>query len=111
MDSWDLTTLDIEVHKPTVLRSDENAARAIAINLPAGDKLQDHEVHEHAWVVVVSGKVEIDAGGATETAGPGHVTHFDMHERHEVRAVEDSRFLLLLAPWTGPGRDAQGNRA
>ncbi len=111
MDSWDLTTLDIEVHKPQVLRSDADAARAIAINLPAGDKLQDHEVHEHAYVVIVSGEVEVDAGGSTTNGGPGSVFHFDPHERHEVRATSDARFLLLLAPWTGPGRDAEGNRA
>ena len=102
MDSWDLTTLDVEVHKPAVLRSDRGAARAIAINLPAGDLLQDHEVHEHAYLVVVSGELEIDHGGGTETAGPGFVAHWEPHERHEVRAKADSRFLLLLAPWPNP---------
>jgi quercetin dioxygenase-like cupin family protein len=112
MDSWDLTTLDIEVHKPQVLRSDADAARAIAINLPAGEALKDHEVHEHAYVVVVAGEVDVDnGGGSTQSGGPGAVFHFDPHERHEVRATSDARFLLLLAPWTGPGRDAQGNRA
>ena len=111
MDSWDLTTLDLEVHKPQVLRSDADAARAIAINLPAGEALSDHEVHEHAYVVVVSGTVEVEAGGQTTTGGPGFAAHFEPHERHEVRATEDARFLLLLAPWTGPGRDAEGNRA
>jgi quercetin dioxygenase-like cupin family protein len=111
MESWDLTTADIEVHKPQILRSDANAARAIAINLPAGDKLQEHEVHEHAYVVVISGRIEVEAGGSTSGAGAGTVVHFEPHERHEVRAIEDSRFLLLLAPWTGPGRDEAGNRA
>ncbi len=103
MDSWDLKTLDLEVHKPQVLRSDEGAARAIAINLPAGDQLQDHEVHEHAYVVVLDGELEIEHPGGTETAGPGFVAHFHEHERHEVRATQDSRFLLLLAPWPGEG--------
>ena|SRR3712207_2624806 len=103
MDSWDLTTMDIEVHKPEVLRSDDGAARAIAINLPAGDLLQDHEVHEHAYVVVVQGELEIEQGGSTHAAGPGFVAYFDPHERHEVRAKQDSRFLLFLAPWPGEG--------
>lgn len=111
MDLWDLTTDDIEVHKPRILRSDADAARAIAFNLPAGEKLQDHEVHEHAYVVVVTGEIEVEAGGSTSTAGAGAVVHFDPHERHEVRATQDARFLLLLAPWTGPGRDEHGNRA
>ena len=110
MDSWDLKTDDIEVHKPKILRSDADAARAIAINLPAGDKLQDHEVHEHAYVVVVDGELEVEVNGSTSSAGVGTVVHFEPHERHEVRAKTDARFLLLLAPWTGPGRDQHGNR-
>ena len=103
MESWDLTTLDVEVHKPAILKSEEGVARAIAINLPAGDRLSDHEVHEHAYVIVASGRLEIEAGGTTAEAGAGSVAHFEPQERHEVRALEDSRFLLLLAPWPGPG--------
>jgi quercetin dioxygenase-like cupin family protein len=103
MDFWDLKNADIEVHKPSVLMSEEGVARAIAINLPAGDKLGDHEVHEHGYIVVVDGEVEIDHGGGTETAGPGTVAHFEPQERHEVRATQDARFLLLLAPWPGQG--------
>ena len=103
MDTWNLAQLDVEPHKPSVLRSDDGAARCIAINLPAGEMLQDHEVHEHGYIVVVDGRLEIEHGGSTENAGPGTVAHFEPQERHEVRAVEDSRFLLLLAPWPGPG--------
>lgn len=103
MDSWDVTTIDTEPHKPTVLRSDDGAARAIAINLPAGDKLGDHEVHEHAYLVVVDGEIEIEDGSGTASGGPGFVAHWTPHERHEVRATQDSRFVLFLAPWPGPG--------
>ncbi len=102
MDSWDLRTLDIEVHKPTVLRSDEGAARAIAINLPSGEQLQDHDVHERAYLTVVDGEVEVEAG-QTVTAGTGTLFVFDPHERHEVRATSDARLLLVLAPWPGDG--------
>ena len=112
MDSWDLKSDDVAVHKPKILRSDADAARAIAINLPAGDRMQEHEVHEHAYVVVVDGEIEIECGdSANITGGPGFVVHFDPHERHEVRATKDSRFLLILTPWTGAGRDERGNRA
>ncbi len=108
MDSWDLSTIDTEPHKPTVLRSDDGAARAIAINLPAGDKLGDHEVHEHAYLVLVQGALEIQAeGGESQSAGVGFVAHWTPHERHEVRATEDSRFLLFLAPWPGAGHPSQ----
>ena len=108
MDSWDLTTLDVPVHKPAVLRTDDGAARAIAINLPAGEMLQDHQVHEHAYLVLVSGELEIQHDGGTETAGPGFVSHWQPQERHEVRAKQDSRFLLFLAPWPGPGHPNLG---
>src|SRR3712207_9584942 len=50
------TTHDLEVHKPSVLHSDEGAARGIALELPAGDELQEHETRESAWIVVISGE-------------------------------------------------------
>ena len=99
MDSWDLTTLDIEVHKPEVLRSDNGAARAIAVNLPAGDQLQEHETREHCYLVVIAGEVEVDQDGQSVTAGPGFVAHFADHEEREIRAKSDARFLMVLAPW------------
>ena len=104
MDSWDLTSIDTEPHKPAVLRSDDGAARAIAVNLPAGEKLGDHEVHEHAYLVLVQGALEITSqDGGSESGGPGFVAHWTPGERHEVSATEDSRFVLFLAPWPGQG--------
>jgi quercetin dioxygenase-like cupin family protein len=104
MDSWDLTTLDVEAHKPEVLLSERGVARAIAINLPAGERLQEHEVHEHAYLMLVTGEIEIvDVDDGSFTATPGYVVHWEPKERHEVRATQDSRFLLLLAPWPGEG--------
>src|SRR4029079_15297040 len=52
MDSWDIRSLDIEPHHPQVLRSDDET-RVIALNLPGGEELQDHQVHERAYLVVV----------------------------------------------------------
>ena len=39
--------------------SSADEGRVIAIHLPAGEQLQEHQVHERAWLVVVSGEVEI----------------------------------------------------
>src|SRR4051812_26266232 len=50
METWNITELDVQPHKPTVLHSEVGAARAILIHLPAGEMLQDHEVHEHAFL-------------------------------------------------------------
>ena len=109
MESWDIRSLDVEVHKPKVLRTD-GEARLIAINLPAGDALDDHQVHERAYLFVAVGSVEIDGPEGSETGGPGFLAHFDPNERHEVRAKEDARLILVLAPWTGEGhsRDRAG---
>lgn len=106
MDSWDIRSLELEPHQPQILRSDEEA-RVVAINLPAGEQLQEHQVHERAYVVVADGEVEIEHSGGAETAGPGFVAHFDPNERHEVRAKTDSRLILFLAPWPGEGHPSR----
>ena len=73
----------------------------------AGEELQDHEVHERAWLVVVDGEVEIDAGEETVSGGPGLFATFDPKERHEVRATSDARLLLVLGPWPGAGHPSE----
>jgi quercetin dioxygenase-like cupin family protein len=103
VESWDIRSLEVQPHQPQVLHSDEGAARVIAINLPAGEELQEHEVHEHAFLVVVDGEVEVAQGGSTESGGPGFLAHWRPQERHEVRAKSDARLVLLLAPWPGEG--------
>jgi quercetin dioxygenase-like cupin family protein len=106
METWDIASLNVEPHQPEVLRTDPEA-RVIAINLPAGELLQEHEVHERAWVMVAAGEVEIEQDGSTASGGPGFLAHFDPHERHEVRATSDARVLLFLAPWPGEGHPSQ----
>src|SRR4051794_15455508 len=98
MDTWDIRSLDLQPHHPEVLRSDEGAARAIAINLPAGEELQEHEVHEHAYLIVADGEVQIGEGDQTKTAGAGTLAYWSPKERHEVKATSDARLLLVLAP-------------
>jgi quercetin dioxygenase-like cupin family protein len=107
METWDLNDLDVQPQQPKVLSSDDEG-RAIVIQLSAGDSLQEHQVHERAWLVVLSGALEIDdAGGETTTGGAGMLALFDPNERHEVRASEDSRLLLVLSPWPGQGHPSQ----
>lgn len=103
MDTWDIRSLDIQPHQPQILSSEDGAARVIAINLPAGEQLQEHEVHEHAYLIVVDGELELEQSGESQAAGVGTVTHWLPKQRHEVRATSDARLLLVLAPWPGPG--------
>ncbi len=103
MRSWDISTLEVKPHQPEVLDS-ESEGRAIVIQLPAGERLREHQVHERASLLVVDGRIEVDnSGGETVDGGPGFLAVFDPNERHEVRATEDSRLLLLLSPWPGEG--------
>src|SRR5918996_2610146 len=98
MESWDLTQLDVEPHQPQVLDS-ESEGRAILINLPEGEQLQEHQVHERAFILVIEGKVGVTTpGGDGAEGGPGLFTIFDPAERREVTALDDSRILLVLAP-------------
>ena len=103
METWDLRTLDVQPHQPKILHSSRGESRTIALHLPAGEGLHDHEVHERAHFVVVDGSVEVDSADGTVIGGPGFLAIWDPHERHEVRATEDARVLLLLAPWPGEG--------
>ncbi len=105
MQSWNL--LEIETpggsRSPVVVHTDDEA-RAVLIGLDPGQELGDHQVKEHAWVVVVEGSVEIgSAGGETIEGGVGTLAHFEPDERHFVRSPAGARFLLLLAPWPGEG--------
>jgi quercetin dioxygenase-like cupin family protein len=106
METWNIASLDVEPHQPEVLRSDPEA-RVIAINLPAGEQLQEHQVHERAWVIVADGEVEVEEDGSAVSGGPGFVAHFHPKARHVVRAVSAARLLLFLAPWPGEGHPSQ----
>jgi quercetin dioxygenase-like cupin family protein len=103
VEHWDLRTLTVEPHEPRILDSSRGAARTVVLQLPAGEALQEHQVHERAHLIVVDGDVEISRNGDTIAGGPGLLAVFEPGERHEVRARSDARLLLVLAPWPGEG--------
>jgi quercetin dioxygenase-like cupin family protein len=107
MESWNLKELEVLPHAPVVLDS-ESEGRAILINLPKGEQLQEHQVHERAFVLVIDGTVGITTpGGEDAEGGTGLLTIFDPAERHEVTALEDARILLVLSPWPGDGHPSR----
>ena len=105
MRSWNLR--DVETpggsRSPVVLDSEESAARAVLIGLEPGQRLGEHEVKEHAFVLVLDGSVEVEAGGETVRASAGTLFQFEPEERHAVSTGDGARLLLFLAPWPGPG--------
>ena len=103
MRSWDLRALELRPHSPEILSSTDEA-RAVVLEIPAGESLQDHQVHERAWVSVIDGEVEITTSdGETVAGGSGLMVEFAPGERHAVRALTTARLLLLLTPWPGDG--------
>ncbi|MBA2428894.1 MAG: cupin domain-containing protein [Thermoleophilaceae bacterium] len=106
MESWDIRNLDVEPHKPVVLRSSDEA-RAIAIHLPGGEEMQEHRTHEAAYVVVVDGEVEIEQGESSTSGAAGFVAYFDANEDRRILARSDARLLLVLGPWPGQGHPSR----
>lgn len=106
MKYWDMHALERFPGPPRIL-STTDATRAIALGLAAGEELQHHQVHERAWVVVISGELRFTLGEGENAedveAGAGFVFELEPREPHSVRARSDTRFLLLLAPWPGDG--------
>ena len=104
MESWDLTTVEVEPHQPRILASADDA-RTIVLQLPAGEEMQEHEVHERARVIVVDGEVDVSTenGADFANAKAGHLFEFDPGERRTIVARSDARLLLVLSPWPGDG--------
>jgi quercetin dioxygenase-like cupin family protein len=101
--SWDLKTLDLKPRLPEIISSSD-AARAIVLDLAAGESLADHEVHERAWLMVVDGEIAVSSTvGGRVSGGVGLLVELAPGERHEVTAVTGARVLLLLTPWPGDG--------
>ncbi len=105
MQSWNLREIDTPggSRSPVVLHSDDEAARAVLIGLEPGQELGDHQVKEHAWIVVVEGSARIGARGESLEAPVGTLVHFEPDERHFVATDAGAKILLLLAPWPGAG--------
>jgi len=116
METWKLPEIDTPggSRSPVVLLS-EDEARAVLVGLDAGQELGDHQVKEHAWLLVVQGSVRIRAGGEEIDAPPGTLAHFEPDERRSVSSAEGAKIFLLLAPWPGAGHyrgsDTAGERA
>jgi hypothetical protein len=103
MRSWRVEELDLKPRLPEIISSSDES-RALVLDLAAGETLSDHEVHERLWIVVVSGEIEVSsAAEVNASGGPGLLVELDPRERHEVRALQASRLLMLLTPWPGQG--------
>jgi len=104
MESWRLPEIATPTgtRSPVVLKS-EDEARAVLIGLDPGQELGNHQVKEHAWLLVVEGIVRVAGADGEIEAPAGTLAHFEPNERHSVGSDDGAKILLLLAPWPGPG--------
>ena len=109
MEFWQLDSEPVQAHSPRILRSDDEANRIILLALPSGEQLQDHQVHEHALVILLEGELLIRAGEREQHVRAQGLVHFEPAERHEVEAIADSRLLICLAPWPGYGHHSRAD--
>jgi quercetin dioxygenase-like cupin family protein len=102
--SWNLREIETPggSRSPVVLYS-EHEARAVLIELEPGQELGDHQVKEHAFLLVVEGAVQVETMGGTVEADAGTLLFFEPDERRTVSSRDGARILLLLAPWPGEG--------
>lgn len=70
MNFWIPKALDLNPRLPDILSSSDDA-RAIVLDLAAGESLSDHKVHERAWLVV-DGQVDVTTSeGGRASGGAG----------------------------------------
>ncbi|MDQ2985065.1 MAG: cupin domain-containing protein [Actinomycetota bacterium] len=112
MRHWNLSEIDAPTgsRSPVVLDSDD-AARAVLVVLEPGQALGDHQVKEHAFMLIFEGKAQVEAAGERLEAEPGALFRFDPDERHSVATDSGTRLLLFLAPWPGEGHYRGGGAA
>jgi quercetin dioxygenase-like cupin family protein len=84
--------------------------RAVVIDLRGGEELGDHHVRERAVVEVISGRVSIKSAGETVDCASGTLLTFEPGEHHTVRALVDTRLLLLLAPWPAAKHNTEAEK-
>jgi quercetin dioxygenase-like cupin family protein len=108
--SWKLREIETPdgSRSPVVLHSG-GEGRAVLIGLAPGQELGDHQVKEHAFVIVVEGTARIRSGGESVEAGPGTLVAFEPDERRVVTSEDGAKILLLLAPWPGEGHYRGGD--
>lgn len=110
MRSWKLRDIETPTgsRSPVVLHSGAEG-RAVLIGLDPGQELGDHQVKEHAFLVVVQGIARVKAGADVLDADAGTLVAFEPDERRVVGSEDGAKILLLLAPWPGEGHYRGGD--
>src|SRR5947199_970376 len=97
MQSWNLLELETPggSRSPVVLDSEESAARAVLIALEPGQELGEHEVKEHAFLLVVDGSVQDETEGESLEAQAGTLHALQHEERRGISNPGGARLHLV----------------
>ena len=102
--TWNLLAIEAPdgTRDPHVVHQDDGA-RGVLVVLQAGQSLDDHEVRENTWAVVVEGAISISAGSGDNQLRQGSLVHLDAGERRSITSAGGARLLLIFTPWPGSG--------
>jgi quercetin dioxygenase-like cupin family protein len=78
----------------------EHGLRVVLTVLHQGTWLHEHQASGPLTIQVLSGRLGVRAAGQSLTVAPGDVVALDRAVGHEVQAIEETAFLLTLAPTT-----------
>jgi hypothetical protein len=82
-----------------MLRSGDET-RSIAIRPPSGEELQEHRVHERAFLLDADGEIEMAQDGNSVNGGTGFLSHFEPNERRTVCALRRRAAGARARPWS-----------
>jgi quercetin dioxygenase-like cupin family protein len=110
MKTWNLPEIQAPdgMRDPAVLHSGSEG-RAVMLRLEPGQQLGEHQVKEHAFIIVVEGRVRLGSGAGAVEATAGTLALFEPDERRQISSPDGARLLLLLSPWPGEGHYRGGD--
>ena len=73
-------------------------------HMPKGQKVDRHFHDAHEFVLVVSGKIQVDTEGAVTDLGAGDAVLTKMGDEHEWLALEDSVAIWAVSKLMGAKR-------
>lgn len=76
----------------------EPGVRVVLTVLKQGTKLHEHQASGPLTIQVISGRLDLHAAGQSIVLAPGEVAVLESAVAHELEAIEESAFLLTIAP-------------
>lgn len=67
----------------------------VNMQLAAGEEIPAHDADADVLIIVNSGKVEFTVEGEKAEVSPGVMMRMTPKEKHSLRAIEDSNFLVI----------------